>query len=599
MKHLKRFWNKILSLPLFSKLVGVNILLVAFPLIFIVTITYRELTMLNQKEFNKYSMETVHQVSNSISVIFNELNLMSNVVLTNKNVQEALSYPKDGYEKEKLDSYNRVNSDMNVLFNSRMSYTSLIIYGYNGQLFYRGISSADYYFDYDNYLSELLEKPSKKYMGSHYREYSTDGKLVFSLAVPILSTSDFEPLGYMILDLDYAYFNDLINDINYADNSDILIVDENQILFSKYKDNVHQPLASSFRDFLYSAPSGSELFTGGDETNFYSFCPIGDTNWKVVSVHSLSSYTNKSSTIFNFMLVAAGISLLVSILILVPISSAITKPLKKLTALMASVQNGNFNVRFHPKHEDEVGKLGHSFNYMLSYTNTLIDNVYKLQIAEKEATIFALQSQINPHFLYNTLQMISDFAEIGDDGEVSTVCGCLSSIFRYSIDGKSSYVMLNSEIEHVENYTYIQAIRLNHRFIFYIDVPDECRNIMVPRLILQPLVENSITHGIFDRLKGAQITVSAILVDHILTIRVWDNGVGIPPDQLAQIKAQLNTQSISGDFNRKSIGIQNVNHRLILNYGPQYSLCIESIPEEGTTVIIRIPVNQERSDSHV
>ena len=153
-----KVWNKILSLPLFVKLVAVNILLVAFPLFFIVTITNRQITTLNQEEFSKYSAETVHQASKSISVIFNELNLLSNIVISDKNLQQALSYPEEGRDVEKIESYNQVNSTLNVLFNSRMSYTSLIIYGYNGQLFYRGFSSADYYFDFDNYLSDIKAK---------------------------------------------------------------------------------------------------------------------------------------------------------------------------------------------------------------------------------------------------------------------------------------------------------------------------------------------------------------------------------------------------------------------------------------------------------
>ena len=158
-KHLSpKVWNKILSLPLFVKLVAVNILLVAFPLFFIVTITNRQITTLNQEEFSKYSAETVHQASKSISVIFNELNLLSNIVISDKNLQQALSYPEEGRDVEKIESYNQVNSTLNVLFNSRMSYTSLIIYGYNGQLFYRGFSSADYYFDFDNYLSDIKTK---------------------------------------------------------------------------------------------------------------------------------------------------------------------------------------------------------------------------------------------------------------------------------------------------------------------------------------------------------------------------------------------------------------------------------------------------------
>lgn len=587
-------WNKILSLPLFVKLVAVNILLVAFPLFFIVTITNRQITTLNQEEFSKYSAETVHQASKSISVIFNELNLLSNIVISDKNLQQALSYPEEGRDVEKIESYNQVNSTLNVLFNSRMSYTSLIIYGYNGQLFYRGFSSADYYFDFDNYLSDIK---TKTYLGSHYRNYATDNKLVFSLAMPIKSTSDFSTLGYMIVDLDYSYFDALMNDINYSDNSDIMIVNRDQILYSKYEEKIHGPLDDEFRKLLYSEPAGSELFCSGDETNFYSFYPIEDTDWKVVSVHSLSSYTSKSTTIFNFMLMAALFSLAVSIVILVMISSAITRPLNKLASLMENVQNGNFNVRFHPKYHDEVGKLGTSFNYMISYTNSLIDNVYKLQIAEKEAVIFALQSQINPHFLYNTLQMISDFAETGDDEEVSAVCSRLSSIFRYSIDGKSRYVRLGDEVEHVKNYVYIQSIRLNHRFVFSLQIPEECYNIHVPRLILQPLVENSVSHGIYDKLKDGKIVISAILRDSVLHIKITDNGLGIAEEKLTFLREALRPGRSPEEFGSKSIGISNVNHRLILSYGPEYGLTIESSPGHGTVITIRIPSQTDAKSS--
>lgn len=586
--------NKVLSLPLFVKLVAVNILLVAFPLFFIVMITNRQITTLNQEEFSKYSAETVHQASKSISVIFNELNLLSNIVISDQNLQQALSYPEEGQDVEKIESYNQVNSSLNVLFNSRMGYTSLVIYGYNGQLFYRGFSSADYYFDFDNYLSDIK---TKTYLGSHYRNYATDNKLVFSLAMPIKSTSDFSTLGYMIVDLDYSYFDALMNDINYSDNSDIMIVNRDQILYSKYEEKIHDPLDAEFLKLLYSEPTGSGFFYNGDETNFYSFCPIADTDWKVVSVHSLSSYTNKSTTIFNFMLMEALVSLAVSIVILVMISSAITRPLNKLTSLMEQVQRGNFNVRFYSKYRDEVGKLGTSFNYMLTYTNTLIDNVYKLQIAEKEATIFALQSQINPHFLYNTLQMISDFAETGDAEEVSSVCSCLSSIFRYSIDGKNRYVRFSDEVAHVKNYVYIQSIRLNHRFEFSLQIPEECYNVRVPRLILQPLVENCITHGIYDKLEGGKIIISASLENGLLHLKIADNGVGIPEEKLAFLRETLNPEHHSEEFGPESIGIGNVNRRLILSYGPEYRLTIESALGRGTVITIWIPSQTDPKSS--
>ena len=248
---------------------------------------------------------------------------------------------------KKIESYNQVNSTLNVLFNSRMSYTSLIIYGYNGQLFYRGFSSADYYFDFDNYLSDIK---TKTYLGSHYRNYATDNKLVFSLAMPIKSTSDFSTLGYMIVDLDYSYFDALMNDINYSDNSDIMIVNRDQILYSKYEEKIHGPLDDEFRKlaFIPSLPAAS--FSAAEmKPIFTPFIPLRIPTGRWFPFIPLSSYTSKSTTIFNFMLMAALFSLAVSIVILVMISSAITRPLNKLCLIDGKRAERKFQCTVPPK----------------------------------------------------------------------------------------------------------------------------------------------------------------------------------------------------------------------------------------------------------
>lgn len=581
--------HRILSLPLFSKLVIINIFLVLLPILIIIPLTTQKLTELNHEEFSKYSLETVQQISNSISITFNELEQLSNVIITDKNLQADFSYPKHGYEIEKIKKFSLIGYQLYMLFEHKEEYTSYLLYGYNGEIFSNGFTMIMEEFDFDNYVTSL---DSITYQGPHTRPYARDDTLVFSIQIPIKSFSTFEQLGYMIVDLNYTYFHTLIDDVNYSNTIDIMIVDQEQILYSSDQNRVLTPLDPKLHTTIFSQSYGSEHGVLDKEDVYYSFYPIGDTGWKVVAFHSLASYDSKSSALFHFMLVITAISLICSCFLLIMVSRSISRPLKKLSLYMENVQNGDFSVQFHPKYNDEIGKLCHSFNYMLTYTNTLINDVYKLELAEKNATIYALQSQINPHFLYNTLQMLSDFAEAGDSSEVTTISGHLSSIFRYCLDGENRFVLLDHEINHIENYVYIQSIRLNHRFKFILDIPDECFNIHVPRLILQPLVENAIDHGIYPKLNNGEISISCQQTDQMLKIEIRDNGIGMTKEKLTDLQKKLKNSVQDGPFKANSIGIENVHRRLILSYGADFGLHLDSQLNVGTTISLLIPCSE-------
>ena len=583
-----KFKHRFLCLPLFSKLVIVNILFVFLPILIIIPLTTQKLTELNQKEFSEYSLKTVQQISNGVSKTFNELEQLSNVIITDKTLQEDFKYPKEGYETEKIKKFSAISYKLTMLFDHKKDYVSYLLYGFNGEIFSSGFTVTPYTFDFENYIP-LFDAPV--YQGPHTRSYTKDNKLVFSILLPVKSFSTFEQLGYMIVDLDYSYFNTLINDVDFSDTIDIMIVDHNQILFSSNSDLISQPLDNNLYSNIYKQSYGSNNSEVNNEEIFYSFYPIDNTDWKVVALHSLSSYNNTTTTITRFMTSITFLTLLCSCLLMILISLSISKPLNKLTKLMSNVQNGDYSVRFQPRYNDEIGKLCNSFNYMLEQTNTLINDVYKLELAEKDATIYALQSQINPHFLYNTLQMVSDFAEIGDTEEVSTICSYLSSIFRYCLNGKSQCTLLDNEINHVQNYIYIQSIQLNHRFKFVLDIPDENYNIPVPRLILQPLVENAITHGIYSKLNDAQITLSCRQVENILEIKIQDNGIGMTKEKLENIKNLLSTSMHTHQFDDICIGLINVHRRLTLTYGEAFGLKINSELNIGTVVSLYLPIN--------
>lgn len=580
-----KYW--LLSLPLFSKLVIINVLLVSLPIFILVPLTMQKLTKLNHEEFSKYSLETVQQISNSISITFDELELLSNVIITDKNLQEDFRYPKKGYEAEKINKFSQIAYHLYMLFDHKKDHTSYLLYGYNGEIFSNGFTIVPYEFDFDNYLPEF---DSIIYQGPHTRPYSKDETVVFSILLPVKSFSSFEQLGYMIVDLNYSYLHTLINDVNFSDTIDIMIIDNEKILYSSDSNKMLTSLDSKLQKTIFDQSYGSSNGSLDGEEVFYSFYPIKETGWKVVAFHSLASYNSKTTTILNFMIVVTLFSLIISSILMILVSRSISKPLNKLTLLMEDVQNGDFSVQFYPRYNDEIGKLCKSFNYMLTYTNSLINDVYKLELAEKDATIYALQSQINPHFLYNTLQMLSDFAEVGDTHEVTTISGHLSSIFRYCLDGENPYVLLDHEVNHMESYIYIQSIQLNHRFQFVLDIPDECYNISVPRLILQPLVENAITHGIYSKLSGAKIIVSCKQLGNILKISVQDNGIGMTKERLEQVREHLKESAQTNQFKGNSIGIENVHRRLVLTYGEEFGLHIDSELNLGTTVYLQVPI---------
>jgi two-component system sensor histidine kinase YesM len=251
------------------------------------------------------------------------------------------------------------------------------------------------------------------------------------------------------------------------------------------------------------------------------------TDWRIVSLHSMSSYNRKALSLIQFIIIISAVFFIISATVAVLMSLAITKPIKNLTHLMKKVENEDFNVHFTTRSVDEIATMGHVFNSMIDRIRNLIKSVYKSKLAEKDAVIYALQSQINPHFLHNTLQSISNIALLEGPSDIANMCRCLSSMFRYSIEGKRRFVMLYDEVTHINNYFYLLSIQHKDRIRYLADINEDLLLIRVPRFILQPLVENSVFHGLDSMSSGGEIKVYAILENDILKVTVEDNGIGM------------------------------------------------------------------------
>ena len=245
----------------------------------------------------------------------------------------------------------------------------------------------------------------------------------------------------------------------------------------------------------------------------------------------------------------------------------------------------NLNSTFSYNRDDEIGSLINSYNAMKSRINDLININYKNQIEQKELELRQLQNQINPHFIYNTLESIHMMAELNDDLETSIMAEYFGSIIRYSMNRKINTVTLDKELEIINNYIYLQKIRFDQLFTIQNLVPDELLNCEIIKMIIQPLIENSIYHGLSECSGDGKIIIQGQKIDNNLLLSISDNGIGMDEATRDNLNDYINDKN----NNFKGIALRNINRRLKLNYGSNYGLEIFSIEGKGTSMVLTLP----------
>jgi two-component system sensor histidine kinase YesM len=269
-------------------------------------------------------------------------------------------------------------------------------------------------------------------------------------------------------------------------------------------------------------------------------------------------------------------------------ASKITRPIQKLKTSMERVEQGDFHINIHVKGTDEVEQLSRRFNIMVARIRQLMDQIIGEQEAKRKYEFEVLQAQINPHFLYNTLNSVVRMVGIGRNEDVITTITSLSKLFRISLSRGKAIITIQDEIEHIRNYLILQKIRYKNKFDYEILAEEEALSYTTIKLILQPIVENAIYHGIEFMTDEGWIQISVRIVEQKILFQVRDNGVGIAPSMLQNIvMGRVKSEKGSG------VGFKNVNERIKLFYGEDYGIEVESELEVGTCVRIWIPLIKE------
>ena len=317
----------------------------------------------------------------------------------------------------------------------------------------------------------------------------------------------------------------------------------------------------------------------------------GLTGWVTFTMIPDNRLFPEANSLKQYTIVLVSVSIVLAALFLLILALAITKPLARLKTGMKQVQDKNFDLQLENDRRDEIGELTETFNYMVNRIHILVNQVYQEKIAQKTAEIEALQAQINPHFLYNTLDTINWMLIDRDEMEVSAIVVALGKLMQYSMDTATSMVSLLEECRHVKDYLLIQKFRLEDRLEFTLNLDPSLETFKVPKLILQPLIENAIDHGIHHSGRPGILRVNAVRAGSRVYITVSDNGRGMTPDELYQFKRLLSNDSIG----YKNIGVRNVARRLQLHFNDRCEFAVDNTLGGGLSITIVLPIDDTQA----
>lgn len=313
----------------------------------------------------------------------------------------------------------------------------------------------------------------------------------------------------------------------------------------------------------------------------------GVTGWKTFAFVSTDRIFTENNVLRDFTLYFVALSVVFFSLMALIISYGLTKPLRKLHLAMENAEKNDYTNQLENNKKDEIGDLTEAFNNLIGRVNKLVNDVYLSKITQKNAEIEALESQINPHFLYNTLDSINWMLLDKEEYEISDVIISLGNILKYSMDGNNALVSIEQEIKNIGDYLYIQKNRFEDKIKYEIEIPKDMYIVKVPKLILQPIVENSIIHGVdsVDYEISIKITIKAYFKEDRIYIEIIDNGIGMSKYKMEELNS-----SLTGDMkDLNSIGLKNVCRRIKLYFGDDYGIKIFSEEGVGTKVVIIVP----------
>ncbi|MFC4305137.1 sensor histidine kinase [Cohnella boryungensis] len=580
-----------------GKFLMMTLLLTVVPMIALSIIFYRiaDHSLGNKAEEHAYQSRLMS--TNFVNGTIADLNDLTNAILGNPEVQFILSQASsDDYEF--LRSVERVNKIIRAQTQTKPYIISTLVYAANG--------GPDRSFIQGNDSIRFGGLPTLAEAEAYYGRLRRDNRLLWHNGSPFARTDysfsddhlyvgkllrrtegNYEELGFLMLEIEKSSFFHGLAFLKPDSHSQYWILDSigNPIYRIPENDEADFGALRQIAEQARKRPEQDKAWLNWkDRSSMVSYAPLALNDWTLLHRVDSATLFEDANRIGRLTIQVFLVVLLIGWIVAYRMSDAIRRPLRKLRGLM-TVSGSTAAPAVIFDTGDEVGQIGERLQRMMQENQQLNDQIYEAMLSWKEAEFKALQAQINPHFLYNTLESLNGLALANDQREMSEMIGALGKFFRIALSQGSEVIRIAEEAEHVNAYVRVQQFRFRDRFEWISEVDDELLSGYVPKLLLQPLVENAIYHGVKKHKGVAYVMLSGTLEGNAVKLAVSDDGCGIEPDRLAQIRRALEGEEEGEPI---GFGLRNVHARLRF-YGPQYGVQITSEPGVYTTVTLTVP----------
>ena len=548
-----------------------------------------------------YTQTIIKQLNQNIDSYISYMDNIASVIAQSGDAYKYL-YSENGYGATKDENYSeyrqRLVEQFKTILKGRADIRNIGIVREDKNtpsLFDNGLSVRNTYVDLNTqpWYADAVGKYDQYNLTSSHVQNVIKGErpwvITLSRGIRNYTGTEAED-GVVFLDLNYSAISELCAQSSMGDKGYVFILDQKgNIVYHPQQQQLYNELQTENISLVMNAKSDIVTVGKGDDEKIYALSHSDITGWTIVGCMNMSELLrNSRQTRSIYVLVAVGL-IIVALLISSLIARNITLPIQKLRDSMKSVQKGNFDIEdIEVISDNEIGSLTRSFNVMTHRIRELMEQNVKEQEQKRKIELKALQSQINPHFLYNTLDSISWLIRMNENQKALETLHAFSGLFRLALSNGKSYVTVRDELNYVQNYIKILNVRYSDQIAFEMQIVDESvLDDYIPKLLLQPIVENAFKHGIAPKEEGGavRIRITPLREQGLLRISVCDNGLGIEPEQLARLQAGL---AAPGD-RWEHIGVYNVAARLRL-LDKRCRFEVRSHPGRGTAVCLYLPL---------
>jgi len=559
-------------------------IIVYFSIIFvlstvILTFAYKKINSIyNIEKMKQSSVEVLESAETNTSMIIDNVNNVSKMIISSDNVQNTLKRVQ-----EEGTAYDNISNYLIQFTNFSSNISSIYVLDNYGNKYYsENVFYKDFQMDKiknSEWYNELLEGKGKYILrlngGGFFEGY---GNNYVSLIREINDINTGEKIGLIIINMNENAFYNLSLKLNNQYGTKLIIKnDKDELITGSEVDSKILSRIKNYND------SKSKVFfleeKIQDKDYIISNLKNSDYNWNLTTVAEYNESPEQTKYTNYFLLCFSIINFLLIIIGSIVISKFITMPLKKLSESMKGIQSGEFNIVNIKTYNDEVGELKKGYNIAISQINLLLDKIRKDEKIKRQNELNLLMSQIKPHFLYNTFDTINSLALLGKNKTIYEMIKALGKFYRTSLNNGKDIITVKEEINTVKSYLIIQNIRYEDMFEVEYDLDPRCDDFKIIKLVLQPLVENAIYHGIRSSKDKGKIRISTSQDEEKVILTLEDNGNGMEESQVRNINENKTT----------GIGVRTTKERLRVFYGDEHEFIVESKKNVGTRITIKMP----------